>query len=50
VWEGLDLSRRREVIRALGTVTLFPAGRGARVFDAQKVRIESPGGEDLADY
>ncbi|MGH3160374.1 MAG: recombinase family protein [Streptosporangiaceae bacterium] len=48
VWDGLDLSRRREVIRALGTVTLHPAGRGARGFDAGKVRIESAAGEDLA--
>ena len=40
-WDGLDLSRRREVIRALGTVTLLPAGRGAREFDARKVRIKS---------
>jgi DNA invertase Pin-like site-specific DNA recombinase len=48
VWGGLDLSRRREVIRTLGTVTLLPAGRGARAFDARKVRIESVGGDDLA--
>ena len=48
VWAGLDLSRRREVIRALATVTLHPAGRGAREFDARKVRIESPAGKDLA--
>ncbi len=30
VWDGLDLSRRREVIRALTQVILHPAGRGAR--------------------
>jgi hypothetical protein len=48
VWDGLDLSRRREVIRALATVTLLPAGRGAREFDARKVRIVSPGGKNLA--
>jgi hypothetical protein len=48
IWDGLDLSRRREVIRALSTVTLLPAGRGAREFDARKVRIESPAGKDLA--
>ena len=48
VWDGLDLSRRREVIRALATVTLLPAGRGAREFDAAKVRIESPAGRNLA--
>ena len=50
VWAGLDLSRRREVIRALATVTLFPAGRGARGFDARKVRIESPAGKNLAAW
>jgi site-specific DNA recombinase len=49
VWARLDLSRRREVIRALATVTLFPAGRGARGFDARKVRIESPAGKNLAE-
>ena len=49
VWAGLDLSRRREVIRALGTVTLLPAGRGARGFDARKVRIESLAGKNLAE-
>jgi DNA invertase Pin-like site-specific DNA recombinase len=48
VWDGLDLSRRREVIRALAAVTLLPAGRGAREFDARKVRITSPAGENLA--
>ena len=49
MWDGLDLSRRREVIRALATVTLLPAGRGARESDARNVRIESLTGEDLAD-
>ena len=48
VWADLDLSRRREVIRALATVTLLPAGRGAREFDVRKVRVESLAGEDLA--
>jgi hypothetical protein len=49
VWADLDLSRRREVIRALGTVTLHPAGRGARGYDiGPLVRIESTAGEDLA--
>ena len=47
-WDGLDLSRRREVIRALWTVTLLPAGRGAREFDARKVLIKSVAGENLA--
>jgi hypothetical protein len=37
VWESLDLSRRREVIRAVGAVTLHPAGRGARTLDLDKV-------------
>jgi site-specific DNA recombinase len=48
VWDGLDLSRRREVIRALATVTLLPAGRGAREFDAAKVLVESPARKNLA--
>lgn len=47
VWGGLDLSRKREVIRTLGSITLLPAGTGARVFDARKVRFISPAGEDL---
>ena len=49
MWDGLDLSRRREVIRALGTVTLHPAGRGARGYDiGPLVRIESLAGKNLA--
>jgi site-specific DNA recombinase len=42
VWDGLDLSRRREVIRALTTVTLHPAGRGARCYDLA-AKVEMPG-------
>jgi site-specific DNA recombinase len=42
VWDGLDLSRRREVIRALTTVTLHPAGRGARSYDLA-AKVDMPG-------
>ena len=42
VWDGLDLSRRREVIRALTTVTLHPAGRGARSYDLAS-KVDMPG-------
>ena len=35
VWDGLDLSRRREVIRTLTPVILHPAGRGARAYDLE---------------
>ena len=42
VWDGLDLSRRREVIRALTTVTLHPAGRGARCYDLA-AKVDMPG-------
>jgi hypothetical protein len=37
VWEGLGDDRRRAVVDALMVVTLNPAGRGARVFDPDKV-------------
>jgi hypothetical protein len=30
VWESLDLSRKRAVIKTLMTITLNPPGRGAR--------------------
>jgi len=36
-WEGLGDDRRRAVVDALMTVTLHPAGRGARIFDPDKV-------------
>ena len=39
VWARLDNSRRRAVIAALCTVTLHPAGRGARVFDPATVTL-----------
>jgi DNA invertase Pin-like site-specific DNA recombinase len=42
VWAGLDLSRRREVIRALTAVTLHPAGRGARSYDLG-AKVDMPG-------
>jgi hypothetical protein len=37
VWRGLELARKRAVIKALGTITLHPAGRGARVPDLERV-------------
>jgi site-specific DNA recombinase len=40
VWDRLDNSRRRAVIAALCTVTLHPAGRGARVFDPATVTLD----------
>ncbi len=40
VWDRLDNSRRRAVIAALCTVTLHPAGRGARVFDPDTVTLD----------
>jgi len=42
VWDGLDLSRRREVIRTLTPVTLHPAGRGARAYDLA-AKVDMPG-------
>jgi hypothetical protein len=39
-WDGLDTSRRRAVVARLVTVTLHPAGRGARGFDPATVGIE----------
>jgi site-specific DNA recombinase len=42
VWDGLDLSRRREVIRALTPVVLHPAGRGARCYDLA-AKVDMPG-------
>ena len=40
VWDGLELDRRRAVIDALMTITLFSPGRGARVFDPDTVSIK----------
>jgi DNA invertase Pin-like site-specific DNA recombinase len=42
VWDQLDLSRRREVIRTLTSVTLYPAGRGARSYDLA-AKVDMPG-------
>jgi DNA invertase Pin-like site-specific DNA recombinase len=43
VWADLDDSRRRAVIATLCTVTLHPAGRGARVYDCEsKVEFGPP--------
>ena len=42
VWDGLDLSRRREVIRTLTPVILHPAGRGARFYDLAS-KVDMPG-------
>ncbi len=40
-WPALDLSGRRAVVREVMTVTLIPAGRGARTFDPmRRVMIE----------
>lgn len=37
IWEGLTLERKRAVVGALMTVTLYPSGSGARRFDPGKV-------------
>jgi DNA invertase Pin-like site-specific DNA recombinase len=42
VWDSLDLSVQREVIRAITTITLLPAGRGARSYDPAE-KIVMPG-------
>jgi len=39
VWKGLDLARKRAVIQALATITILPAGRGARTFDPATVEV-----------
>ena len=36
-WEALDISRKRAIIRALMSITLKPAGRGARFPDPERV-------------
>jgi site-specific DNA recombinase len=41
-WQALGDDRRRAVVDALMTVTLHPAGRGARVFDPDKVISVEP--------
>jgi site-specific DNA recombinase len=45
IWPGLDLGRKRAVLRALADVTLVPATRGGRLpdggyFDTDSVRID----------
>lgn len=40
VWAGLDNAQRRAVIGFLSTVTISPAGRGARVFNPDTVAVE----------
>jgi site-specific DNA recombinase len=42
VWAGLDLSRRREVLRTVTPVILHPAGRGARFYDVES-KVDMPG-------
>lgn len=39
-WERLDLHARRAAIRALFTITLYPAGRGAQRIVPSRYRIE----------
>lgn len=39
-WAGLDVDRRRAIIDTLVTVTIHPAGRGARHFDPETIDIE----------
>jgi DNA invertase Pin-like site-specific DNA recombinase len=39
VWAGLDDAQRRAVIDALCVVTVHPAGRGARTFNPETVKI-----------
>jgi site-specific DNA recombinase len=41
-FDGLDLARKRAVIRRLMSVTLRPAGRGAKRFDPESVVIGAP--------
>lgn len=44
-WEGLSIPQRRELIRALMTVRILPAGRGRRVFDPKLIEITWRAGE-----
>ena len=39
VWDAMDNDRRREVIKVMVDVTIYPAGRGARKFDPSTVEI-----------
>jgi DNA invertase Pin-like site-specific DNA recombinase len=45
-WERMTTDRRRAVVDALMVVTLHPAGRGARVFDPDKVISTQPRGQE----
>ncbi|MEQ4518495.1 recombinase family protein [Pseudarthrobacter sp. B907] len=38
-WDGLPLGTQRQIIRALMTVTVMPAGKGVR-FDPEQIQIE----------
>lgn len=38
-WEGLVLDERRELLRAFTRIAVFGPGRGARVFDPDKIQI-----------
>jgi site-specific DNA recombinase len=38
-WDGLDLARKRAVLRALMTIELLPPGRGKKAFDPGTVRM-----------
>ncbi|MFI7705232.1 recombinase family protein [Nonomuraea sp. NPDC049480] len=40
VWEGLGVGTRREIVRAIMTITLKPAGKGFRPSIDQRVTIE----------
>jgi len=41
IWKGLDLGRKREIVKAMVTVTLLPVEKlSGRVFDPDTVRIE----------
>lgn len=46
VWAGLDDSRKRAVIATLCTITLHPAGRGARGYDCESKVVFGPPGSD----
>ena len=48
VWDGLDLSRRREVIRTLARSRCTQRDAAPAARRTRKVRIESPAGTDLA--
>jgi site-specific DNA recombinase len=39
VWEDLDISRKRAVIKTLMSITLCSPGRGVRPFDPATVEV-----------